>query len=139
MNQLFLNKTNQKARRNILKWISMMLAISLYFFIFFYIIRLTGTNEPDSTSNKRESVYTHKQKEINYTCLDKRLRDVFKKTNTLQHHNIFINKFEGEIKVHFTKCNTNKENNLKVIKCDIKGGLDSGEVIKIIYITYILK
>jgi hypothetical protein len=105
----------------------MMLAISLYFFVFFYIIKLTGINKSDLTSNRRESVYTHKQKEINYTCLDKRLRDVFKKTNTLQHHNIFINKSEGEIKVHFTKCNTNKENNLKVIKCDVKGGLNSGE------------
>src|SRR5271163_4099376 len=108
INQLFLNKTNQKTKRNILKWISMMLVISLYFFVFFYIIKLAGTNELDSTNNRRESVYTHKQKEINYTCLAKRLRDVFKKTNTLQHHNIFINKSEGEIKVHFTKCNTNK-------------------------------
>src|SRR5271163_3671951 len=109
MNQLFLNKTNQKTRRNILKWISMMLAISLYFFVFFYIIRLVDTNKPGPTNNRRESVYTHKQKGINYTCLNKRLRDVFKKINTLQHHNIFINKSEGEIKVHFTKCNTNKE------------------------------
>src|SRR5271163_4585285 len=95
MNQLFLNKINQKARRNILKWISTMMVISLYFFVFFYIIKLAGTNEPGPTSNRRESVYTHKQKSINYTCLDKRLRDVFKKTNTLQHHNISYNKGGG--------------------------------------------
>ena len=107
---------------SILKWMVIVLTSSLYFFYFFYVIRLAGTNEPGPTSNRREGVYTHKQYAINSNCLsNEEIIPLIKKCN-----HFFFNKSPRET-THLSKNKANHKINSKMVKCNVKQLIYSGE------------
>src|SRR5271170_5274110 len=107
---------------SIFKWMVIVLTSSLYFFYFFYVIRLAGTNEPGPTSNRREGVYTHKQYAINSNCLsNEEIIPLIKKCN-----HFFFNKSPRET-THLSKNKANHKINSKMVKCNVKQLIYSGE------------